>query len=78
MESCVVYAGENITGKVEKIKDDTIEGCIDISENQSPLKYVKSKILFTIDGKEYISYGKGCLCGALSFDEDDMKLSQQR
>ncbi|MBN1891917.1 MAG: hypothetical protein JW780_03985 [Clostridiales bacterium] len=45
-------------------------------ESDAPLIYIKTKITVEHNGEHYTFYGKGCLCGALSFDQSDVELSQ--
>lgn len=45
------------------------EGKIQIASG-SPLVYIETKIIVDFYGEQLTYYGKGCVCGALSFEMD--------
>jgi hypothetical protein len=53
------------------------EGTIDLTEHySSPIVYIRSKIVLSEDGKEYMDYGKGCYCGAVNVTEEAIEASR--
>jgi hypothetical protein len=75
-----VYSLKNSTGIIKKIyygdklfiEDEhgiSPKGSIDLNGFSSPIVFIKSKIVLSEDGKEFIDYGKGCYCGAVDFSE---------
>lgn len=68
-----IYYGEDL------YVEDNIsnQGLINIDNYDSPIVYVKSKIITSINGSEKIDYGKGCYCGAIGFSEDTLNLSKE-
>ncbi len=79
----------NPSGKITKIyygdqlfisNDDGIKdtGSIDISKDyQSPIVYIKTKIIINDNQNESINYGKGTYCGALSLPEEVIIASKE-
>lgn len=55
------------------------KGIIDISNRfNSPIVYIKSKIIVSRNNKEIIDFGKGCYCGAIGFSDEMLELSKQK
>lgn len=75
--SCTIYTGISDPVEVEVESDQTLSGKIDLSESKAPIKYIRTKIAYSIDGEEHISYGVGCYCGSMEFTEDDIMLSYE-
>ena len=77
LSSCTISTGIQKPLPVKCGSDQFFSGNIDIQTSEAPLKYIRSKLIYTLDGKECVGYGKGCYCGALDFSEDDIELSYQ-
>jgi hypothetical protein len=82
-----IYSLKNSTGIIKKIyygdklfieneHGISSEGSIDLKGYSSPIVFIKSKIVFSEDGKEFIDYGKGCYCGAVGFSEEVVEKSK--
>lgn len=71
-----IYFGENLYEDGKNVKN---KGIITLEEYYSaPIVYIKSKIIVSESDVNIIDYGKGCYCGALDFNEEDMELSRKQ
>ena len=75
LEKIAVAVGKET---VINTNDSTIEGEIDLDFSDAPVKYIISKIYSKKDGKEYVSYGRGCYCGAMDLTEDEIDMSKEK
>lgn len=74
---CKIYTSIESPINVEIGDTQEVSGKIDLSSSETSVKYIRSKITYTIGDVQNVSYGKGCYCGALDFDEEDIELSYQ-
>ncbi|ULO06747.1 hypothetical protein H1230_27800 [Paenibacillus sp. 19GGS1-52] len=84
------YSVIQSTGKITKIhygdqlfiNDDSgldNMGIIPINNNySSPIVYIKSKIIVSINGEDKIDFGEGSYCGAIGSSEDIITASKER
>ena len=75
LSACTIYTGIHQPQEVNANAGRFFSGKIDISDSEAPVKYIRSKLVYTINGEDCISYGKGCYCGALEFTKDGIQLS---
>lgn len=76
--SCQIYTGINHATQAERKENEKFSGTVDISESDAPLKYIRSKIVYTEDAQEKVTYGKGCYCGAMGLTKEGIELSRER
>ncbi|SDB04041.1 hypothetical protein [Eubacterium oxidoreducens] len=67
--SCDLTVGTQTSVELTADDEQTFSGKIELMESDAPVKYIRSKLTYCINGKTVYGYGKGCYCGALEFDE---------
>lgn len=75
ISKCNIYTNIDTSSQVSLKKKGKFSGKINISDSDAPLKYIKTKILYTVNGKPYSSYGQGCYCGALGLTDKNIQSS---
>ena len=63
---------------VEDGEKNTVQDTIPLDYSEAPIKYIVSKIYSEKNGNNYISYGKGCYCGGMGLEEDELELSKEK
>ena len=79
ISDCRIYTGIDRVTDAEWKNSTKLSGTIDISESEAPIKYIRTKIVYTEDNQEKVTYDKSSnYCGAMGLTNEDIELSRER